>query len=89
MQYHPLMSRITNYSSQCSIIPLCPGLETTAVGAMSSPYFKYYNLQQPVQYHPIMSSITTYSSQCNIIPLCQVLETTAVSAVSSPCFKYY
>jgi len=78
------MSSITNYSSQCNIIPLSPVLQTTAASAVSSPYVQYYKLQQPVQYHPPISSITNYRSQCFIIPLCQVLQTTAASAVSSP-----
>ena len=83
------MSIITNYSIQCSIIPLCPVLQSTAASAISSPYFLYYNLQHSVQYQPLMSSITNYSSHCSIVPLCQVLQTTVVSAVSSTYIKYY
>ena len=83
------MSSITNYRSQCSFIPLCPVLQTTAASAISSPYLQYYKLLRPVQYHPLMSSITNYSSQCNIIPLSPVLQTTAASAVSSPYVQYY
>jgi len=104
VQYHPLMSSITNYSSQCIIIPLCPVLQTTAANAVSSPYAKYYKLQQRAKYHLIrsssknytasavsstMSSITNYISQCSIIPLCPVLQTTAPNAVSSPYAEYY
>jgi len=83
------MSSITNYSSQCSIIPLCPVLQTTAASAVLSPYVQYYKLQQPVQYHPRMSSITNYSSQCSIIPLCPVLQFSAASALSSPYVQYF
>jgi len=89
VQYHPFMLSITNYSSQCSIIPLCQVLQTTVASAVSSLYVKYYKLQRPVQYHPLMSSITNYSGQCSIIPLCQVLQTTAASAVSSPYGQYF
>ena len=89
MHYHPLMSSITNCSSQCSIIPLCPVLQTTAASAVSSPYVQYYKQQQPMQYHPLISSITNYNSQCSIIPLCPVLQTVAASAVSSPYVQYY
>ena len=68
MQYHPLMSSITNYSSQCSIIPLCPVLQNTAASAVSSPSGQYYKLQQPlhyilqqpVHYHRLMSSISKH-----------------------------
>jgi len=73
------MSSVTNYSGQCSIIPLCPVLQTTAASAVSSPHVQYYKLQRPVQYHPLMSSITNYSSQCNIIPLCQYFKTSLLS----------
>jgi len=84
VHYNPPVSNITNYSSQCDIIPLCQVLETIAVSAMSFTYVQYYKLQQSMQDHPLMSSITNYSSQCSIIPLCQVLQNTAASAVSSP-----
>ena len=83
------MSSITNYSSQCSIFPLCPVVQTTAASSVSSPYVQYYKLQQPVHYHPVMSSITKYSILCSIIPLCQVLQNTAASAVSSPYVQYF
>ena len=62
---------------------------TTAASAVSSPYVKYYKLQQPVQYHPVMSSIMNYSSQSSVIPLCPVLQTTAASAISSRYVQYY
>jgi len=107
VRYHPLMSSITrtNYSGQCSIIPLYPVLQTIAASAVSStyvqyyklqqpvqssPYIQYYKLQWPVQYHPLISSITNYSGQCSIIPLYPVLQTIAASAVSSsPYVQYY
>jgi len=76
------MSSITNYSSQCSIIPLWPALQTAAASAVSSPYGQHYKLQQPVQYHPLMSSIANYSSQCNIIPLCQEFQNIAAVSCS-------
>ena len=36
------MSSITNYSGQCSIIHLCPVLQTTVTSAVSSPYVQYF-----------------------------------------------
>jgi len=36
------MSSITNYSGQCSVIPLCQVLQTTAASAVSSPYGQYF-----------------------------------------------
>jgi len=84
-----LRKQSSNYSGQCSIIPLCQLLRTTAASAVSSPYVHYYKLQRPVQYHPLMSSIRNYSGQCSIIPLCPLLQTTTASALSSPYVQYY